>query len=151
MNELGMLIDVAHASEKTVNDVAEKSNAPIMLSHSILKLDEERPIDIRAITPDHAKAVASTGGIIGAWPSGFNTSFEDFIDNILRLIDVAGVDHVGLGTDMDSNYKPVFDSYLQLESWSNALKARGLSDAEVHNVAGGNAVRVLEVVFAATR
>ena len=147
MNDLGMLIDVAHASEKTVKDVAAKSDAPIMLSHSILKLDEERPIDIRAITPDHARVVASTGGIIGAWPSGFNTSFEDFIDNILRLIDVADVDHVGLGTDMDSNYKPVLDSYLQLEIWSNALKARGLSDDEVHKVAGGNAARILEIVL----
>lgn len=147
MNKLGMVIDVAHASYKTVIDVASATSEPIILSHSILKTEEDRPISIRAITPEHAKVVASTGGVIGAWPSGFSTSFDDYIDNIMRLIDVVGVDHVGLGTDMDSNYKPVLDSYLQLSQWTNALKAKGLSEEEVKKVAGGNAIRILTQVF----
>lgn len=147
MNDLGIVIDVAHASYKTVMDVAEITESPIILSHSILKLDEDRPISIRAISADHARLVATTGGVIGAWPSGFNTSFEDYIDNILRLIDVVGVECVGLGTDMDSNYKPVLDSYLQLEKLCDALKARGLTDREVHLIAGGNAERVMQRVF----
>ncbi|RLD21872.1 MAG: hypothetical protein DRI69_02830 [Bacteroidetes bacterium] len=147
MNDLGIVIDVAHASYKTVQDVADTTESPIILSHSILKLDEDRPISARAITPAHANLVASTGGVIGAWPSGFNTNFEDYVDNILRLIDVVGVERVGLGTDMDSNYKPVLDSYLQLEKLCDALKAKGLSDQEVHAIAGGNAERVLQRVF----
>jgi len=147
MNDLGIVIDVAHASYKTVLDVADTTESPIILSHSILKLDEDRPISARAITPDHAKLVASTGGVIGAWPSGFSTSFEDYVANILRLIDVVGVERVGLGTDMDSNYKPVLDSYLQLEKLCDALKAKGLSDEEVKKIAGGNAERILQRVF----
>ncbi len=147
MNDLGMMIDVAHASFKTVQDVVAITNKPIILSHSILKLEEERPISARAITAEHAKAVASTGGVIGAWPSGFSTSFDDYINNIMRLIDVVGVDHVGLGTDMDSNFKPVMDSYLQLEKWAAALSAKGLKNEEVRKIAGGNAVRVLEMVI----
>ncbi|MEQ8424271.1 MAG: membrane dipeptidase [Cyclobacteriaceae bacterium] len=147
MNDLGMVIDVAHASMKTVQDVAAISNKPLILSHSILKLAEDRPISIRAITSEHAKVLASTGGVIGAWPSGFSTSFDDYINNIMRMIDVVGVDHVGLGTDMDSNFKPVFDSYLQLPKWIDALKAKGLSDTDVQKVAGGNVVRVLDKVF----
>jgi len=147
MNDLGMVIDVAHASFKTVQDVAAITNKPIILSHSILKLEEDRPISARAITVEHAKSVASTGGVIGAWPSGFSTSFDDYINNIMRLVDVVGVDHVGLGTDMDSNFKPVLDSYLQLEKWTSALSAKGLKDEEVKKLAGGNAVRVLGLVL----
>ena len=49
MNQLRMVVDVAHASEKTVRDVVEITTAPIILSHSILKLDEPRPISARAV------------------------------------------------------------------------------------------------------
>src|SRR5437868_15395317 len=76
MNRLGMVIDVAHASFKTVQDVAEATDSPIILSHSVLKMEDDRPIAKRAITPEHAKTVAKTGGVIGMWPSGFNNSFE---------------------------------------------------------------------------
>ncbi|MEQ8361842.1 MAG: membrane dipeptidase [Cyclobacteriaceae bacterium] len=147
MNRLGMVIDVAHASYKTVQDVAAITNQPLILSHSILKLEEERPIAIRAITKEHAKIIKSTRGVIGAWPSGFSHSFEDYIDNTMRLIDLLGVDYVALGTDMDSNYKPVFDSYLQLTQWAEALKAKGLTSDEVKKIAGGNVVRVLKKVL----
>jgi len=147
MNQVGMVIDVAHASEKTVQDVAELTAAPIILSHSILKLEEERPISARAITESHAKLVAGTGGVIGAWPSGFSTSFDDYVNNIFRLIDVVGIDHVGLGTDMDSNFKPVFDSYLQLPKLMEAFKSKGLGEADINKIVGGNAVRVLDSVF----
>lgn len=147
MNALGMVIDVAHASYKTVQDVADLTQAPVILSHSILKMETDRPIGARAISIDHANLIAKTGGVIGAWPSGFNTSFDEFVDNTLRLVDVVGIDHVGLGTDMDSNFKPVLDNYQQLPKWTAALKAKGLSDAEVTKIAGGNAERVLKSVL----
>lgn len=144
MNALGMVIDVAHASYETVKQTAEASSAPIILSHSILKVEADRPIAIRAITADHARLVANTGGVIGAWPSGFSTSFDDYVDNIMRLVDVVGVNHVALGTDMDSNFRPVLDSYLQLTTLRDALVSRGLSTSEAQKIMGGNAVRVLE-------
>ena len=49
----------------------------------------------RAISEAHAKLVARTGGVIGAWPSGFNASFDEFVDNTKRLIDVVGIDSAG--------------------------------------------------------
>lgn len=147
MNKLGMVVDVAHASFDTVKDVVNITQSPIILSHSILKMNEERPISARAITVEHARLVASTGGVIGAWPSGFNKSFDEFVDNTFRLVDVVGIDHVGLGTDMDGNYKPVFGSYLQLTSWGDGLKAKGLKQEEVNKILGGNARRVLNEVL----
>jgi membrane dipeptidase len=99
------------------------------------------------LDPGHAKAVAATGGVIGMWPSGFgNDNFQDFVDNTMRLIDLVGVEHVGLGTDMDSNYKPVFDSYKQLPDWTAGLLQKGLSESDVSKVIGGNAMRVISLV-----
>ncbi|MBK8060736.1 MAG: membrane dipeptidase [Gemmatimonadetes bacterium] len=78
MNARGMVIDVAHAAFATVKDVVSLTSAPIMLSHSILKIDDARPLNVRAISPEHAKLVAQTGGVIGAWPSATNASFDEF-------------------------------------------------------------------------
>lgn len=144
MNTLGMVIDVAHASQKTVQDIVRATQSPVILSHSILKMEPNRPIAARAISTDHAKLVAQTGGVIGAWPSGFNKSFDEYVENILRLVDVVGIDHVGLGTDMDSNFKPVLDSYQQLTKLTAALQIKGLSDSEIKKIAGENADRVLK-------
>jgi membrane dipeptidase len=145
MDRLGMIIDVAHASFETVIDVAEASENPMVLSHSQLSTDLKR--HPRLIEPDHAKVVADTGGVIGMWPSGFgNDTMQDFVDNTMRLIDLIGVEHVGLGTDMDSNYKPVLDSYRQVPEWAAGLLESGLSKEEVAKVVGGNALRVIEAV-----
>jgi len=144
MNQLGMLIDVAHATFQTTKAVAELSDSPIMLSHSILEMEPDRPIAKRAISKEHAKIVAQTGGLIGAWPSGFNKSFEEYVDNTLRLIEVVGIDHVGIGTDMDGNFKPVLSTYNQYPSFAEALTNKGLSPKEVGKIMGGNAARVLK-------
>jgi membrane dipeptidase len=142
MNRLGMVIDVAHASYKTVLDTAAISETPLILSHSQLKWGDRR--HPRLLDPEHAKAIAATGGVIGMWPSGFNNdTFDDFVVNTMRMIELVGVEHVGLGTDMDSNYRPVFDSYTQLPDWTAALLSRGLSENEASQVVGGNALRVL--------
>lgn len=146
MNRLGMVVDVAHASFATVKATVDITSAPIMLSHT--HLQSETSPHPRLITAEHARLISSTGGVIGAWPSGFvNHTLADFIDQTVRLIDVVGVDHVGLGTDMDGNYKPVLSSYLQLPDWINGLRGKGLSEVDVAKVAGGNALRVLGKVL----
>jgi membrane dipeptidase len=99
------------------------------------------------LSREHALLIAQTGGLIGAWPSGFSRDFEDFVENTLRLIDVVGVDHVGIGTDMDANFQPVIKDYFGVEKWLEALAARGLSNSEVEKIAGGNARRLLRNVL----
>jgi membrane dipeptidase len=148
MNRLGMVVDVAHAASATVKATVEVSSAPIILSHS--HLQSQSSPHPRLITIEHARLIASTGGVIGAWPSGFaNRTFADFVDQTMRLMDAVGVDHVGLGTDMDGNFQPVFSSYRQLPDWISGLRAKGLSEAEVAKIAGGNALRVLDQVLKA--
>ncbi|MDI1321889.1 MAG: membrane dipeptidase [Algoriphagus sp.] len=147
MNELGMVIDLAHATFKTCQDVAEITGSPIMVSHSILQERTFRPVSARAISVKHAELIAETGGIIGAWPSGFSRDMEDFTYNTLRLIDTIGIDHVGLGTDMDANYLPVIADYFDVEKWTDSLSEKGLSGEEIQKLVGGNAKRVLSQVL----
>jgi membrane dipeptidase len=147
MNKLGMVIDVAHASYDTTKAVAAVTANPIILSHSMLHTGSTHPVAQRMVSADHARAVADTGGVIGMWPSGLNADLADFVDNTMRLIDVVGIDHVGLGTDMDANFRPVLSSYLQVRDWQKGLQSKGLKESEVAKIAIGNATRVINQVL----
>ena len=149
MNALGMVIDVAHASMETVKQVCAITTQPIMLSHSVLKFEDgkERPIAARTITREHAKMVAETGGVIGAWPSGYHADLKEFAFSILRLADAVGFEHVGIGTDMDANFKPVLSGYQQLPELADLLRRSGMDEKNVQAVFSGNALRLLKSVI----
>jgi membrane dipeptidase len=147
MNALGIVIDLAHASFATVKAAAEVSSDPLILSHSILKRPPFMPISARALTEEHAKLIAATGGVVGMWPSGLSKDLNDFVDQTFRLVDLIGVDHVGIGTDMDGNYKPVITNYTEFFDWSDKLTSRGMAIAEVEKITGGNAFRVIKEVI----
>jgi membrane dipeptidase len=143
MNRTGLIIDLAHATFAVTKDVLSVSGKPIMISHTnIATASANHP---RLISIEHAKLVASAGGIIGSWPSGMGqTSFSDYIDSIRRLVDTVGIDHVAIGTDMDANFKPVLRSYRDWSLIPAALLARGMHDEEVAKIMGGNFLRVFK-------
>jgi len=144
MNRAGIIVDVAHATLAVTRDVAAITARPLLLSHSNVTA-RNAPPHPRLVTPDHARIVAETGGVIGSVPSGINqSSFEDWIESILRLVDTVGIDHVAIGTDMDANYRPVFTDYRQWHLIPAALLARGMSAGETAKVMGGNALRLME-------
>lgn len=145
MNRLRMLVDLAHATFETTCDAVRVSTAPIMVSHTHLRgTGHDHP---RMIGVEHAHVVADANGVIGVWPSGFSSrSLDDFVREIDRLADVVGPDHVGIGTDMDANYRPVMTSYRQFAVLRDALGARGYSSAEVDGMLGGNAARLIRTV-----
>ena len=94
--------------------------------------------------------VADAGGVIGAWPSGMALeTLADYCDEICRMVDVVGVDHVAIGTDLDANYRPVLTDYDQFPEVAAGLSARGLDAGEVDRVLGGNFIRLFERVVAA--
>ena len=148
MNRVGMIVDLAHATYLTSKDAVAASTQPVMVSHSFLADDKtQHP---RLLTADHAMMVAETGGLIGAWPTGIgNPDFSSFIDRLLRLVDVVGVDHVCLGTDMDANYLPVFTNYRQMPYIPALLKRHSMTDDEIVKILGGNFMRVFGQVTAA--
>ena len=147
MNRLGMLVDVAHASEPTAQDAVEVSNRPVMASHVHVQGMARHP---RFVSVDLARSITRKGGgVIGAWPAGIGiTDLKGYVDRTLELVDVVGIDHVCLGTDMDANYKPVFDNYAKLPHFVAGLAQRGLTEADIAKLLGGNFIRVLTAVQA---
>lgn len=147
MNQTGILVDLAHATFAVTKDVLQVSTKPVMISHS--NLSTPTASHPRLISSEHAKLVATAGGIIGSWPSGIGQStFSDYVDSIRRLVDAVGIDHVAIGTDMDANYRPVLRSYLDWGLIPAALLARGMHDAEVAKIMGGNFQRVFRANLA---
>jgi membrane dipeptidase len=147
MNSAGIVIDLAHASFEVCKHTLEASSRPVMLSHTNLVTPTvQHP---RLVTVEHARLVASAGGIIGSVPSGIGqTTFAEYVDSILRLVDAVGVDHVAIGTDMDANYRPILRNYRDWPLIPAALLARGVDEPSVAKIMGGNFLRVFEAVLA---
>ncbi len=141
---LGIVVDVAHAPYETVRGVVDATTRPIVLSHTSLNA---RPGPYsRLIAPAHAKLVASTGGVIGVWPPALRfPTMEALAAGMRDMADVAGVDHVGLGTDLLGLTGPaVFDDYRELPTLRAALGDAGFRGDEIAKLLGGNYARVFD-------
>jgi membrane dipeptidase len=87
--------------------------------------------------------VAAGGSLIGAWPAGIGISdLAGYVDRIFWLVDLLGEDHVCMGTDMDANYRPVFDDYRKLPDMVGRMITKGMDEATAAKVLGGNPRRV---------
>jgi membrane dipeptidase len=150
MNRAGIMLDLSHSSEKTAFGALEETTTPAVATHTHLNsLGIGHP---RFISPDLAKAIAATGGYIGAWPAGIGIhSLNGFIERIGQLVETVGVDHVAIGSDMDANYKPVFENYRKMPLIVGAMFKRGYSKDEVARIIGGNFLRVFEATLATRR
>jgi membrane dipeptidase len=141
-NARGIVVDVAHGTLDLVRRAAAVTTKPLVLSHTSLTT-RPRPFT-RLITPEHARLVAGTGGMIGIWPVG--AIFPDMTalaGGIARMVAEVGVDHVGLGTDSMGLVGPAtFDSYAQLPGLTAALLAAGFGQDDVRKLLGGNYARV---------
>lgn len=141
MNALGMIVDLAHATFEATVDALEVSAAPILISHS--HLTSPGSPHPRLLTEEHARLVADNGGVIGAWPAGVALeTLEQYCDEICRLVDVVGLDHVGIGTDLDANFRPVLTRYDQFPDIAAGLADRGMTVGEVDQILGGNFIRL---------
>jgi len=143
-NALGIVVDVAHGTYDLVKRAAAASSKPLVISHTALATHPGTRS--RLISPDHARAIAGTGGVIGVWPSaGTFHSLQAMAEGVKRMADVVGVAHVGLGTDMLGFISPpVFTGYEQLPSLGDALVAAGFTQQETGMILGGNYRRVFE-------
>jgi membrane dipeptidase len=103
-NRLGILIDLAHASNDTIDAALKITTKPVIISHTGLNTrlgqDENRAKMMmpRLISKEQAKVVADAGGVIGVWTHLADTPL-DYAQNIRALVDIIGVDHVCIGTD----------------------------------------------------
>jgi len=143
-NRIGMVVDVAHGTYELVQRAASVTTKPLILSHT--SLSDVSKAYTRRITSAHARMIASTGGVIGVWPPASEfVSLTAMATGMARLVDVVGVDHVGLGTDMTGLVGPsVLPDYDQLPGLAEALVGVGFGVADTTKLLGGNYVRVFE-------
>jgi membrane dipeptidase len=143
-NRTGIVVDVAHGTYELVQRAASVTSKPLVLSHTSLS-ETARPYT-RRITSAHARVIASTGGVIGVWPPASEfMSLAAMATGMARMVDVVGIDHVGLGTDMTGLVGPsVLPDYDQLPGLAEALIGVGFSVADTTKLLGGNYIRVFE-------
>jgi membrane dipeptidase len=139
---LHMVIDLSHASKKLISDVLEITTRPVVVSHTGVKGTCDRS---RNLSDDQLRAIASGGGLIGIgfWPTATCGNGVEGITRALHYAkDIAGIEHIALGSDFDGAVSTPFD-VTGLPLLTDALIREGYSDAEIHRVMGGNAINFL--------
>jgi membrane dipeptidase len=147
-NRIGVVVDVAHGTYDLVKRAASVTTKPLILSHTSLTR-APRPFT-RLITAEHAQVIASTGGVIGIWPpESAVMSLTGLAASMARMVDAVGIDHVGLGSDMEGLLGPsVFPDYEHLPALAEALLGAGFHVPETVKILGGNYARVFETTVA---
>jgi membrane dipeptidase len=147
-NRLGIVVDVAHGTFDLVKRAVDVTHKPLVLSHT--SLSRAPGPRSRTISVEHAKLVAGTGGVIGIWPP--SSVFADkaaLAAGMARMVDAVGIDHVGLGTDMNGLVgASSFAGYDELPALAQALLQHGFQAAEVRKLLGGNYARVFAASLA---
>jgi membrane dipeptidase len=147
MEALGMVVDVAHSSHATIAEVLAMAQRPVVASHGGVQATCKVN---RNLTDDEIRGIARTGGVVGIgyWDAAIcSTQPAAAAAAIAHVRDVAGIDHVGLGSDFDGAVMTGFDAS-QLAAVTQALIDRGFSDGDIAKVMGGNVLRVLKAGIA---
>lgn len=154
MEQRGIIVDLAHSSKQTVQEVLAMATKPVVVSHTGVAAVCPGP---RNLTDDQLRAIAANGGLIGIgyWDGAV---CEPTIDNIVKAIrhavSVMGVQHVALGSDFDGATTTPWDTRGVIVI-TDALLKSGLSAADVARVMGRNTLdflmRTLPAAAAAPR
>jgi membrane dipeptidase len=142
MEAKGMVIDIAHASHKTVAEMLAMATKPVVSSHGGVQATCKVN---RNLTDGEIRGVAKTGGVVGIgyWDGAVcSTEPKDVARAIKHVRDLVGIDHVGLGSDYDGATTVGFDTS-KLALVTQALIDAGFADEEIAKVMGGNVLRVL--------
>ena len=140
--ELGIMVDLAHASAALIRDVTRATTRPVVVSHTGVAGTCPSP---RNLSDDQLRAVAGTGGVIGIglWPEALcGETPGDWARAVRHATDVVGVDHVALGSDWDGAVRAIVDAS-GTARLAEALLAAGFTDGEIRAILGENTLRVL--------
>lgn len=176
MNDLGMMVDISHVADKTFWDALAVSRAPLIASHSSCRALSAHA---RNMTDEMIHALARKGGVMHV---NFNCEFlsEDFrkkfvelkksnpqaketeieppplsvlIDQIDHAVKVAGIDHVGIGSDFDGvECVPAgIEDVARFPAITAALREKGYKDSDLRKLYGANTLRVMRAVEQAAK
>ncbi len=148
-NELGIIIDLSHADEKTLTEAIEVTTRPVICSHTGPRNIQNYP---RYISNEAIEKIASTDGIIGMWPF-FDGKWgirdiNTFIEYAKYLKELVGSEHLGIGSDINgvpgnmTGYTNLYDAHKIIQ----ALSLANFSEEEVKMVIGLNFLRIFKKV-----
>lgn len=142
MEQKGMLVDIAHASEKTIDDVLKIATKPVVVSHTGVKgtCDNQRNL-----SDEQLKSIAKTGGIVGIgfWDTAVCGEDAKSIAKAMRYAaNLIGAQHIALGSDFDGSVKAPFDTSGDALI-TEALLNENFTEEEIAQIMGGNIVRIL--------
>lgn len=177
MNEIGMLVDTSHASMRTMTEAIEASKAPTIISHTACQAVWEH---VRNTTDDNLRRLADRGGVVGVCqirPFLTDDLSDDnvrhYFDHIDHAVDVAGIEHVCIGSDRDHRviedtpeelaellqeegaqlsaadwplYMPAMNGPRRMEVVSAGLSERGYSDDDIDRIMSRNLYRIYQEV-----
>ncbi len=142
LEDLGAVVDLAHASEATIRDVLGIATRPVVVSHTGVRGTCDSS---RNLSDEQLRDVAATGGLIGIgfWDSAVcGTTVADVVRAIRYTADLVGVDHVALGSDFDGTVLTPFD-VTGLPLLTSALLDEGFHEDEIGKIMGSNVIRLL--------
>lgn len=151
MNKVGMLIDLSHASEGTFWDVVKLSKDPVIASHSGVKALCKSD---RNLTDEQLRALAQNGGVIQICifkryqnDNPDEASIDDVVRHIDHAVKVAGIDHVGIGSDFDGGGGLLgCNGDNDMINITVKLLELGYSEEDIRKIWGGNFFRVMNQV-----
>ena len=176
MNRVGVMCDLSHVGSKTSEEVILESKKPVCYSHCLPSGLKDHP---RNKSDEELKFIADHGGFIGVTmfapflKNGIDSTIEDYVEAIAYIVNIAGVDQVGIGTDFTQGHDKAFFEWLthdkgyarrltnfgkiinpagirtvgEFPNLTDALLKHGFSAEDVAKIMGGNWVRVLKDVW----
>jgi len=142
-NELNILVDVSHASDHTAYDAIDISTKPVIASHSGVRSLVKQP---RNLSDSLIKRIAQTGGIICVPFAKRFMGHYKVSDHINYIVDLVGVNHVGIGSDIDGAV--LIPGFTSITQWKDTivpdLMGAGWSQVDIDKILGGNLLRVLK-------
>ena len=146
MNRLGMMVDISHASDDTMRQAIDESAVPVVATHSSARSLCNHP---RNLTDDLLKRLAARGGVCQICLYGYflsengEASVKTVADHIGHVVRIAGIDHVGVGSDFDGGGGIAgCESTDELINITKELLRRGYTEEETAKIMGGNFMRV---------
>lgn len=156
MNAAKMAIDISHCGERTSLDAIAASEKPVLITHSNCRA--LAPGVLRCKSDEVIRAATRKGGVMGitavrhfVCPNGHAT-IENVLDHFDYAVKLAGVEHVGIGSDFDLDAHPTYDipglnQPSRMYELTEGLVRRGYKDADIALMLGGNFERALQQIW----
>ena len=155
----GMVVDLAHSTAAFVDGALDASDAAMVWSHSWISPQggtwQDSAYIARSLSPASARKIAARGGAVGLWtvrvsrdPAYPVHNVKTYADEILRMADLIGPEHVAFGTDMEgAGAGPVLHNYVDLREVADRLVQRGIAESTLDNIFIGNYARIVKAAM----